>query len=415
MSPEGWQRRRVREFSERLKRVNVEGLDLEPLSITKDRGVILQSEKYNKRIATDPRKYVFAEDGDFAFDPMSLYYGAIGRVDGIGRGLVSPDYVVFRADASVDPEFLHRLLRYPEMHKLYEALSETGNTFGKRRRLYWSIFEDIELQLPPRPEQTKIAAILASVDEAIEATRAVIEQLQVVKKAMMAELLTRGLPGRHTRFKQTEIGLIPDHWSVVPLSEVAFVQTGIAKGKTVERGTAIPYLRVANVQDGHVDLGEVKIIEVDEQSVTRYSLQVGDVLFTEGGDADKLGRGCVWRGEISPCLHQNHVFAVRVDRQRLLPELLAYWAASPKGKAYFLDSAKQTTNLASINSTQLKAFPVPIASVDEQEGIINVLSAIDVRRATETQLAGQLVALKLALTSSLLTGEVRVKPDPELA
>jgi type I restriction enzyme S subunit len=109
MTPDGWERRRVRDFCERLKRINSEGLDLEPLSITKDRGVILQSEKYNKRIATDPRKYVFAEDGDFAFDPMSLYYGAIGRVGGIGRGLVSPDYVVFKADETVDGDFLHAL------------------------------------------------------------------------------------------------------------------------------------------------------------------------------------------------------------------------------------------------------------------------------------------------------------------
>src|SRR5579864_539691 len=105
MTPDGWQRRRIRDFSERLRRINTEGLDLEPLSITKDRGVVLQSSKYKKRIATDSRKYLFAEDGDFAFDPMSLYYGAIGRVAGIDRGLVSPDYVVFKTDDSVDAAF----------------------------------------------------------------------------------------------------------------------------------------------------------------------------------------------------------------------------------------------------------------------------------------------------------------------
>jgi restriction endonuclease S subunit len=313
----------------------------------------------------------------------------------------------------VDVHFLRRFFQSELGVKLLGDASPGGA--GRNRTLNQKFAAEIPVPVPPIWEQRRIAEILARIDEAIEATHLVIEQLLVVKKAMMAELFMRGLPGRHTRFKQTEIGLIPDHWSVVPLSEVAFVQTGVAKGKTVERGITVPYLRVANVQDGHVDLGEVRTIEVDEQSVSRYSLQVGDVLFTEGGDADKLGRGCVWRGEISPCLHQNHVFAVRVARQRLLPEFLAYWAASPKGKAYFLDSAKQTTNLASINSTQLKAFPVPIAPADEQEGIINVLSAIDVRRATETQLAVELVALKLALTSSLLTGEIRVKPDPEPA
>lgn len=173
MKPEGWKKRLVRDFSDRAKRINIEGRDLEPLSITKDRGVILQSEKYRKRIATDSKKYVVAEDGDFAFDPMSLYYGAIGRVEGIGEGLISPDYVVFKTDKTIDSDFLKALLRFPEMHKLYESLSETGNVFGKRRRLYWSVFEAIELLLPPIPEQRKIAAVLLAMDHAIEATQAV--------------------------------------------------------------------------------------------------------------------------------------------------------------------------------------------------------------------------------------------------
>lgn len=272
-----------------------------------------------------------------------------------------------------------------------------------------------EVLVPPLHEQKKIAAILSSVDEAIEATKAVIDQLQLVKKAMMAELLTRGLPGRHTRFKQTEIGEVPEEWEIVPLSEVAFVQTGIAKGKAVDKGVELPYLRVANVQDGRVELAEMKTILVEERSVERYSLKSGDVLFTEGGDADKLGRGCVWRGQIDPCLHQNHVFAVRTDCARLQPEYLAYLAASPGGKAYFLDSAKQTTNLASINSTQLKAFPVPLASLEEQTEIVGAIASVEGRMACEEGCASQLRTLKVALMSVLLTGEVRVKPDEETA
>ncbi len=173
MTPEGWSSRRIGAFAQRVKRQNTEGLDLEPLSVTKYNGVVRQSEKYKKRIATDPVKYVIAQDGDFAFDPMSLYYGAIGLVRGVGRGLISPDYVSFATDASVHDDFLDKLLRFPEMHKVYESLSETGNSFGKRRRLYWSVFENIELSLPPLPEQRKIAAILSSVDDAIEATQAV--------------------------------------------------------------------------------------------------------------------------------------------------------------------------------------------------------------------------------------------------
>ena len=415
MVAESWHRRLVRDFAARCKVVNTVGEELAPFSITKARGVVLQSQKYKKQIATDLRKYVVARRGQFAFDPMSLYYGAIGLVRAADIGLVSPDYVVFEADGSVDHGFLDYLLRSPEQVARYESVAETGNQFGKRRRVYWSVFEELAFLLPPLAEQRKIAAILSSVDAAIGASQAVIDQLQVVKKAMMAELLTKGLPGRHKKFKQTETGQVPAEWEVVPLSEIAQLQTGVAKGKKPDDAVELPYLRVANVQDGYVDLSEMKTILVEKGAVTRYRLKTGDVLFTEGGDADKLGRGCVWQGQVDPCLHQNHVFAVRPNPERLLSQYLAYAAASPRGKQYFLDSAKQTTNLASINSTQLKALPIPLASIEEQSAIVASISSVDSRLAVEISALGSLQTAKESLISVLLTGEVRVRVDEEAA
>ena len=150
---------------------------------------------------------------------------------------------------------------------------------------------------------------------------------------------------------------LPIGWERHTLSELAHVQTGLAKGKEVNGSSvSLPYLRVANVQDGHVDLSTVKEITVSLSDAKRYSLQTNDVLFTEGGDFDKLGRGTVWYGQIEPCLHQNHVFAVRPKPERLIPEFLAYQASSEYGRRYFQLSSKQSTNLASINSTQLKPF-----------------------------------------------------------
>src|SRR5258708_3193712 len=97
-------------------------------------------------------------------------------------------------------------------------------------------------------------------------------------------------------------------WKRVALEEVAEVRTGLALGKRdisdpVER----PYLRVANVQDGYLDLSTIKMVSVSRADAERYALRRHDVLLTEGGDFDKLGRGTVWRGEVPGCLHQNHV------------------------------------------------------------------------------------------------------------
>lgn len=139
----------------------------------------------------------------------------------------------------------------------------------------------------------------------------------------------------------------------------------------------VPYLRVANVQDGHVDLSVIKEITLKPSEISRYSLRAGDVLFTEGGDFDKLGRGTVWNGEIEPCLHQNHVFAVRPKLEVLLPAFLAFQAASEYGRRFFQLSSKQSTNLASINSTQLKGFPVLLPPLPEQRKIAEILRTWD--------------------------------------
>lgn len=171
---------------------------------------------------------------------------------------------------------------------------------------------------------------------------------------------------------------LPAGWHRTHLDHLAEVQTGIAKGK-VENGASVilPYLRVANVQDGRIDLSVIKEIKLKPSKVNRYRLRAGDVLFTEGGDFDKLGRGTVWNGEIEPCLHQNHVFAVRPDIKKLLPEFLAFQAASEYGRRYFQLSSKQSTNLASINSTQLKQFPVLHPPLPEQRKIAEILRTWD--------------------------------------
>jgi type I restriction enzyme S subunit len=412
-TPDGWQVRPVRDFASRTKRINVQGEDLEPLSVTKDRGVVLQSSKYNKRIATDSRKYVVAADGEFAFDPMSLYYGAIGRVQGIGRGLISPDYVVFAADPTVDPTFLNYRLRDPRMHDLYESLSETGNSFGKRRRLYWSIFEEIRLLLPPLSEQKRIAAILSSLDDAIESTQAVIGQLDVVKKAMMAELLTRGTPGRHTRFKMTEIGEVPEEWDVVTAAEVCerIVVGIVIKPASYYVPTGVPALRGKNVRENRLDLDDLVFISTESNSLLRKSqIRSGDVLTVRTGAP---GVSCVAPPSLDGANCIDLILSTpRPDR--VLGGFLARLMNSPVGVASVLmrkgGLAQQHFNVGAMKET-----PLPMPPIDEQGEILQVLDALDARSDSEHRVRQALSVLKTALMSVLLTGEVRVNPDEEAA
>lgn len=148
-------------------------------------------------------------------------------------------------------------------------------------------------------------------------------------------------------------------------------------------------------------------IEVERSQLRRYELQSGDVLMTEGGDFDKLGRGTVWRGEIPGCVHQNHVFAVRPDPKYLLPEFLAAWTASTAGRRFFKSSSKQTTNLASINASQVRAAPLLLPPIEVQHEIVEVLSMSELLMTNTTELVVRLTAYLRKLTDELLSGRRR--------
>ncbi|ELC7281855.1 restriction endonuclease subunit S [Aeromonas veronii] len=203
--------------------------------------------------------------------------------------------------------------------------------------------------------------------------------------------------------------MVPKGWKRQPLEQVAEVRSGVAKGKTgLKEPVCVPYLRVANVQDGHINLEEVKEIEIERDKLERFSLKKGDVLMNEGGDFDKLGRGDVWLGQIEPCLHQNHVFAVRPDEELIDSFYLAALAASNYGKTYFLSCAKRSTNLASINSSQIKEFPVLVPPLLEQKKIAQILSTWDKAISTTEQLVANSQQQKKALMQQLLTGKKRL-------
>ena len=273
----------------------------------------------------------------------------------------------------------------------------------------------LHILLPPLPEQRAIAAVLDSIDDAIEGAEAVIAATEQLRDSLLHDLLTRGLPGQHTEWRDVPgLGTIPADWEVVRLGDVATVQTGRAvnKGSRSDGVLEVPYLSVANVKDGYLDLGVVKTMRVSQSEIQRYGLRQGDVLFTEGGDADKLGRGTVWKEEIPLCLHQNHVFAVRPEFGVLKSEFLSAFAGSGFGKRYFLGAAKQTTNLASVNSSQLKQMTLALPDIREQGKIIGALSGMGVSIQEATAERNNLQVLKESAADALLTGRVRIQDTP---
>jgi len=272
--------------------------------------------------------------------------------------------------------------------------------------------------VPPLNEQQAIADYLDSettkIDKLIAEYTTLLAQLNRKRSATISHGVTGGLSsGIPTRDPMIEwLNEIPESWEVVSLRFLADVRSGITKGRKLKgrQTISVPYLRVANVQDGYVDLSDISEIEATPEEVERYRLKPGDVLMNEGGDADKLGRGAVWDGSIDPCLHQNHVFAVRCHS--VDPEWLSAFTSSHFAKGFFESRSKQSTNLASISATNLKELPVVLPP---QKDRIRILAEVEQRLSnidelcTETLHSIELMQKRReAIIAAVVTGKVRI-------
>jgi type I restriction enzyme S subunit len=332
------------------------------------------------------------------------------------RGIITSAYLCFHARKPLTPDYAHLLLLGYDMKKVFYGMGS-----GLRQNLDWSDFKRLPMLVPPAEEQQAIVRYVAWLDRKVRRfirnRRRLIEVLNEQKQAIINQAVTCGL-NSDVPFKPSGIdwmGDIPNHWNLIRLKQVARLQTGITLGKNYQ-GQPLeerPYIRVANVQAGRLDLRKVKTVKLPSSEISGRELVAGDVLMTEGGDIDKLGRGCVWHGEIDGCLHQNHVFAVRVDRTRVVPDYLAALMASQHGRIYFEMTAKRTTNLASTNSTTLGAFHLLLPGIEEQKAVLDSvnentreLDALLGRAEAEIRLIRE---YRTRLISDVVTGKIDVR------
>ena len=228
------------------------------------------------------------------------------------------------------------------------------------------MMDKVLVPTPPINEQIRISGILDKICDIYELANQVDNYKNVLSESIFVDIF--GDPV-----------LNPLKWNVVRLETVADIRSGVTKGRKFNGKTTVfsPYLRVANVQDGYFDLSEIKEVEVLPSDIQKFMLHQGDVLMTEGGDFDKLGRGSVWNCQIENCIHQNHIFRVRPNTDKILPEFLNAVTGSQRGKRYFLSSSKQTTGIASINKTQLSAFPMILPPIELQKQFVSSVQSID--------------------------------------
>lgn len=354
---------------------------------------------------TQPLK--FARTGDVLICVVGATSGKLNLgVDcAIGRSVAA-----IRPNGAIQQKTLYRelLLQVEQLRA-----DSTGTAQGVLSK---QMLADINLVLPPLREQTRITDQLDKLLARIQSCNDRLDAIPALLKRFRQAVLDAATLGELT-LEWREANGLPFEWKKLHLQDIADVKGGVTKDSKKQSASdeEVPYLRVANVQRGYIDLREIKTIRVPHGKLEELLLESGDVLFNEGGDLDKLGRGWVWEGQISRCTFQNHVFRARLYDPLNQPKFVSWWGNS-RGLEYFLRAGKQTTNLASINKTMLAALPISLPSVEEQAEIVRRVEALfklaDRIEARYTAASAQAQRLTPLLLAKAFRGEL-VQQDPQ--
>ena len=372
---------------------------------------------------------------------------------------------IFKVEPFVDKMFLFYLVRF-----VVPGLMERAHGSGMQH-VTRGVFDNYPVALPPLAEQSRIVdaleAAFADLNAGVAAVEAAQRDLDRYRRSVLraavegaltadwrrqhpdaepaAALLERVLDERREQWEADQFakyeskgkkppkswrqryklpvepeteGLsdLPGGWTWVTVDQIGRVRSGITKNraKASETWEEVPYLSVANVQRGYLDLAEVKTIRAPAHKIAETLLHVGDILFNEGGDIDKLGRGWIWEGQLPRCSHQNHVFRVTLYSDAIEPKLVS-WTGNTLGQRYFMEAGKQTTNLASINQSKLKSLPIPLPPHAEQSAIVEAVEErLSVAAAAAAELDRQRARadrLRQAVLKRAFAGEL-VPQDP---
>jgi type I restriction enzyme S subunit len=404
---------------------------------------------------------VHFQPGDVLYGRLRPYLNKVYRPT--FEGLCSAEFIVMPENDEIYGKYLQYFLNSSQFVNFASHLKE-----GDRPRVNFKMLSPYEVPVPATIEDQKriVAEIekqFSRLDEAIAGLKCVKANLKRYKAAVLkaavegklteewrkqnpdvepaSKLLERILDERRAKWEEAELakmrakgkepkndrwkekyrepdqpeaaslGQVPQSWCFARLDNIAEIKGGITKDskRKLDNIEVLPYLRVANVQRGFIDLSEVKEIEVPEEKVGDLLLEGGDILFNEGGDRDKLGRGWVWEDQLPRCIHQNHVFRARLYLDEVQPKFVS-WYGNSFGQRYFMASGKQTTNLASINKTMLSALPMPLPPAEEQAAILTIcdglLSNLDVTEHSVATSLGRAVKLRQSALAKAFSGRL---------
>ena len=370
MNPKGWSEDSLGRFLSESRIVGSTGATARKLTVKLyGKGVI--EKRDDRGIGSDSTRYYRRRAGQFIYSKLDFLNGAFGVIPPALDGRETTlDLPAFDVDGHIDVRWLVAFVSRPEFYKGFLGAAKGSR---KARRVNQDELLATRIYFPPLGEQRRIADILSSVDDAIETTQRVINELHVVKKAMTAELLTRGRPGRHTNFKRTEIGEIPEEWMLCSVGDLCNFTGGNGFRPGDWASTGLPIIRIQNL-NGSMDFNYYA-----EDPDPAWLVEPGDLLFAWAGTRGASFGPCMWpgpRGVLNQHIHR--IIPNNLVRKRFFFYVLRLLTEAVEKKAHGFK-----TTLVHLRKGELTKWPVAVPSIPEQDEIAAVLGGIEDRVARE--------------------------------
>ena len=370
----------------------------------RNRGGIIPREKLlGKEILTKNQYYL--KSGDFLISRRQIIHGACGIVpESLEGAVVSNEYSTLLPTNDI-------LLEYLSYYSYTAHFQQTcfHSSIGVDvEKMVFKIEDWLhhKMPLPPISEQEMICTILDSVDDAIQATKTVVDQAQRVKQGLMQQLFTHGIG--HTKFKQTEIGEIPEDWSEGTIGDYLKEIKGggtPSRKKPIYWGGKIPWASVKDLNDGHHNNTEEYITEEGLYNSSSNLIPAGTVII-----ATRMALGKVIRFSCDVAINQD--LKALFPQKELSSDFLVYWLLL---QASQIEALGAGSTVKGIRLEALRALKLVLPPIEEQKKIAFILTNVDKILKVEQDKMLQLQKIKKGLMQDLLTGRVRVKLNEEVA
>jgi len=308
------------------------------------------------------------------------------------RIIASGEWIVFRSERA-HPDYLRQVLVGDPFHTQF--MNTVAGVGGSLLRARPAHVAKIAILLPPLAEQRRIAEVLDRAEALRAKRRAALAQLDSLTQSLFLDLF--GDPATN-----------PKGWPVARVGDVADVQGGLqvtTARKNLPR--EVPYLRVANVYRGFLNLSEIKTIRATDAEVARTKLVKDDLLIVEGhGNPAEIGRGALWDGSIAGCIHQNHIIRARFAATKVVPLYACECLNSPGGRRHLLRAGKTTTGLNTISVSEVRGTPVALPPIPVQREFARRVTAVERLKTAHRASLAELDALFATLQHRAFRGEL---------